>query len=104
MARPLKAFWLRVEFSAAYDMQPQQKAAVMTSKSLSQLPFPADCPRCHQTTGMVRGAGTVPHQPSIIRLTVRCETCQHQWVIDAVGESPYSRVNGMTGLRDEWHY
>jgi C4-type Zn-finger protein len=59
----------------AYKIQPQTRS-------------PRQCPMCLRTTVIVRMAGTVLHQPSIIRLTVRCDTCQHQWVVDAVGEPP----------------
>ena len=44
--------------------------------------FPSKCPKCMQSTGVVRAAGTVVNEPSIVRLTVRCTTCQHQWAMD----------------------
>ena len=82
--------WLPAESGVANDMQPLRiKAAVMTNARLSQESFPTECPRCHQATGMVCKASTVLHEPSIIRLTVRCATCKHDWVIDAAGEPSY---------------
>lgn len=37
---------------------------------------------CLQEAGQVRAAATVVGQPTLIRLTVRCDTCAHEWKID----------------------
>ena len=61
----------------------------MTNLSLSPPNSPAECPQCLHVTGMVCKAGTVLHQPSVIRLTLRCDTCHHEWLVDAAGEQSY---------------
>ena len=61
----------------------------MANSRLSRQSFPAECPQCRQTTGIVCKAGTVLHQPSVIRLTVRCGTCHHEWLVDAASEQSY---------------
>jgi hypothetical protein len=45
------------------------------------------CPKCLQATGKVRRAGTVAAQPEVMRLTLGCQTCQHEWVTDKDTES-----------------
>ena len=60
--------------------------------------FPAICPKCLQPTGHVRSAGTVPQRPLIVRLSLRCQTCQHDWVIDTGSE--YETSGPSDGLQD----
>ena len=64
----------------------------MNSRNVS---FPTTCPNCIEPTGVVRAAGTVVRQPSIVRLTVRCTTCQHEWTMDKEAETlgPMSKVS-----------
>jgi len=62
--------------------------------------LPAACPQCRQETGQVRAAATVAGQPDIIRLTIRCATCAHQWSADREAERPFA-IPGITFLRAE---
>ena len=55
--------------------------------SALNMSFPTTCPNCVEPTGVVCAAGTVVKQPSIVRLTVRCTTCQHEWTMDKEAET-----------------
>ncbi|HUQ89312.1 MAG TPA: hypothetical protein VM096_17255 [Vicinamibacterales bacterium] len=70
----------------------------MVHVSLSQYhptQFPAHCPKCLQLTGEVRAAATVLHEPTVIRLTVRCTPCGHEWLIDKEAEMPEMFFEGV---------
>ena len=59
--------------------------------------LPALCPKCRRVSGEVRVAATVLHTPNVIRLTVRCKPCGHEWLIDKETEAPLllSRVQAV---------
>jgi C4-type Zn-finger protein len=62
----------------------------MYSKSLSKFDaaqFPARCPKCRRSTGEVRVAATVLNAPNVIRLTIICKPCGHEWLMDKEAEA-----------------
>ena len=77
----------------------------MSHPSLSQQGLPAECPQCLHVTGLVCKASTVLHQPAVIRLTLRCDACHHEWLVDAAGEPSYvgEAFDGAQGARIQYH-
>jgi hypothetical protein len=61
--------------------------------------FPAECPKCRQMAGHVRAAATVVHQPSMIRLTVRCATCAFEWKVEKTVEPAFATPASTTSAR-----
>ena len=47
--------------------------------------FPAPCPQCLAELGYPRKAATVANEPSLLRLTVRCDACGHEWPMQRDG-------------------
>lgn len=57
-----------------------------SASSSDHLEFPSLCPKCGQHEGQVRSASTVPRQPMLLRLTICCQNCKHEWIIDKGNE------------------
>lgn len=72
----------------------------LTIMNASPTQPPAACPQCRQESGQVRAAATVAGQPDIIRLTVRCAACGHDWSVDREAERRVS-IPGLAYLRAE---
>ena|SRR5688572_23222648 len=51
------------------------------SGGIRQTRFPELCPGCRQPSGVPHRAAIISDLPAMIRITVQCRRCTHEWIV-----------------------